>query len=111
MEYKIFHYVRNKSAIPYSMRVFLSFFLIPISIIPIILPIFPWSLFVGIVLLLVGLLLFVPGQKVRHVIKLRKGIVYAMQNIHRRHLIKQKIYDIKTHVKQILKAKKVKRKQ
>lgn len=97
--------MRNKSSIPYIIRVLLAFLLIPISLFPIILPLFPWSLFVGIAILVVWLLLFIPGKNVKHVIKLRKGIVYLCQNLHRRHMIRQKMFDIKKHVKKILEEK------
>ncbi|MDD2871918.1 MAG: hypothetical protein PHS49_08065 [Candidatus Gracilibacteria bacterium] len=105
MEYKIFRYVRHHVKIPYFLRFIFACFLIFLSIIPIVLPLFPGSLFVGLVLLVLGLMLIVPGNKIRHVIKIRKGIVYLTQNFHRKDTIARKMRDIKVHIRDILDEK------
>lgn len=57
-------------------------------------------------MLVAGILLFVSGRKVRHVIKLRKWIVYLFKNVHKKQIIKHKIWDISKHVKDILEGHK-----
>jgi hypothetical protein len=42
--------------------------------------------------------------------KVRKGIVYMMQNLHRKRIIKQKMKDISSHIKQILDEREEKKK-
>lgn len=102
MEYKIYKNIREYFNVHIYIRLFFSVLLILFSLFPIILPIFPWSLFVWVFIFILGVLLIVPAQKVRHVIKLRKGVVYMMKNIHRRRVIKHKMNDISLHIKQIL---------
>ncbi len=109
MEHKIFNYIRHGIQIPFFFRLVIWFFLISISGVPILLPIFPWSLFVWVFMLVVWILLIIPGKKVRHVIKLRKWIVYLFSNLHRKHIIKHKVKDIKNHVMEIIKEKKEKK--
>lgn len=106
MEHKIFNYIRHWIQIPYFFRLVIWFFLISISGVPIILPIFPGSLFLGVFMLVVWLLFIIPWQKIKHVIKIRKGIFYLFQNIHRKRIVKHKMRDIKNHVIEILKEKK-----
>lgn len=107
MEYKIFKYLRNNQiVIPMIIRLFFSILLIILSIIPIILPIFPGSIFPWLLMLVVWLLLIIPGRKIKYVIKLRKWITYLFQNLHRRQIIKHKIHDIKTHILEILEKEK-----
>ncbi len=103
MEHRIFNYIRHWIQIPFFFRLIIWSFLISISGIPILLPIFPGSLFLWVFILVVWLLLIIPWQKIKHVIKIRKGIVYLAQNIHRKGIIKHKIKDIRNHVMEILK--------
>ena len=105
MEYKIFKLLRHKIYIPFFIRFIFGVFCIFISSIPIILPIFPWSFFLWIVLLVIWILVIVPWKKVRHVVKIRKGLYYLVKNFHKKKTIKYKIRDIKIHVKDILKNK------
>lgn len=102
MEYKIHTKIRNYFNVHIYIRAFFGLILAILSLIPIILPIFPFSLFVWVFMLNVWILLVVPGNKVKHVIKLRKGIIYMFKNIHRKHVIKQKMNDISFHIKEIL---------
>jgi hypothetical protein len=104
MEYKIFKYLRNNKiiSIPIILRLFFGVFLILLSVIPIVLPIFPGSLFLWLIILVVWLLSIVPGRKIRLVIKIRKWITYLFQNIHNKQIIKHKIYDIKNHILEII---------
>lgn len=102
MEYKILRSLRFTQKLPFIIRLFFGVFFILISSIPIILPLFPWSLLIWIFILVVGTLLVVSPNKIRHVIKMRKSIVYLFMNLHSKKIIKHKIYDIKTHVKDII---------
>jgi predicted ABC-type exoprotein transport system permease subunit len=106
MEYKIFKFIRYNTRIPFFIRLFFWVILILISIIPIILPIFPGSFFLWIFIFLVWFLLIVPWHKIRYVIKIRKWIMYLAQNFHRKIIIEHKIRDIRNHVRDILKTKK-----
>ena len=106
MEYKIHKKIRNYFNVHIYIRFFLWLILGIIAIIPILLPIFPWSLFIGVFILIVWVLLVVPWKKVRHVIKLRKWLIYMFKNIHKKRIIKHKIYDISSHIKEILNEKK-----
>ncbi len=102
MDYKILKSLRFTQKLPFIIRLFFGVLFILISSIPIILPLFPWSLFIWIFILIVGTLLVVSPNKIRHVIKMRKSIVYLFMNLHSRKIIKHKIYDIKTHVREII---------
>jgi uncharacterized membrane protein HdeD (DUF308 family) len=105
MEYKIHNKIRHYFNVHIYIRFTLGVILAIISIVPIILPIFPGSLFLGVFILIVGVLLVVPAKKVKHVVKLRKGIIYMFKNIHRRRILKHKMNDISSHIKQILNEK------
>ncbi len=102
MEYKIFRFTRHHIKIPYFIRFIFAVLLIFIAIFPIVLPIFPWSIFPGLVLLVIWLMLIVPGHKVKHVVKLRKSLYYLTTNFHRKDTIAYKIRDIKMHIRDIL---------
>lgn len=108
MEYNIFRYMRQHFRVPYFIRSILSAFFLPIALICIVLPIFPFSLFVWVFLLIVGIILFVPWSKLRHVIKMRKSIIYLFQNIREKRIIRHKVYDIITHTKSIMRERKEK---
>lgn len=103
MEYKILRSLRFTQKLPFIIRLFFGVFFILISSIPIILPLFPWSLLIWIFILVVGTLLVVSPNKIRHVIKMRKSIVYLFMNLHNKKIIKHKINDIRIHVRDILK--------
>lgn len=109
MEYKIHKKIRDYFNVHIYIRFFVGLLLALFSLVPIILPIFPWSLFVWVFILIIWVLLVVPWKKVRHVIKLRKGLIYLFKNIHRRRIIKHKMNDISLHIKQILNEEKPKR--
>ena len=102
MEYKIHKKIRDYFNVHIYIRFFIGLVLALFSLIPIVLPIFPGSLIVGVFILILWILLVVPWNKVRHVIKLRKGIIYMFRNIHRRRILKHKMNDISLHIKQIL---------
>lgn len=107
MEYKIFKYLRDDNSIniPVIFRIFFGILLIMISIVPILLPIFPGSLLFWVVILVIWLILIVPANKIKLVIKIRKGITYLFQNIHNKKIIRHKVYDIKNHIFEILDKK------
>jgi len=105
MEYKIFKILRHKLYIHFFIRFIFWVFFIFISSIPIILPIFPGSMFAWVILLVIWILLIVPWYKIKHVIKIRKWLLYLAKNFHRKNTIKYKIKDIKYHINNILKNK------
>ena len=102
MEYKIHKKIRAYFNVHIYIRFFLGALLALCSMIPIVLPIFPGSSLIGVFILIIGILLVVPVTKVRHVIKLRKWLIYMFKNIHRKRIIKHKMSDISLHIKQIL---------
>lgn len=106
VEHKIFKIVRNKVNIPFWIRLFFWIVFILISLVPIILPIFPGSIFIGVFFIVLWFLLIVPWHKLRHVRKMRKWIIYLAKNIHKKRIIKHKIKDFKIHIQKILKEKK-----
>lgn len=103
MEYKILKSLRFALKLPFIIRLFFGILFIVISIIPILLPLFPWSLLVGIFLLIVWVILVVSPSKIKHVIKMRKSIIYLFMNLHNKHIIRHKINDIRIHIRDILK--------
>lgn len=103
MEYKILKSLRFAMKLPFIIRLFFGIFFILISSIPIILPLFPWSLLIWIFILVVWTLLVVSPNKIKHVIKMRKSIVYLFMNLHSKKIIRHKINDIRIHIKDILK--------
>jgi len=105
MEYKIFYYMRHKSNTPLWFRLFFAVILFIISLFPIILPLFPGSLFVWIFLLVVWLVRIIPTDKLKYVIKIRKSIVHLFKNLGNKKMLMHKVYDIKTHVKKIFRKK------
>ncbi len=109
MEYKIFRALRHGIQIPLFIRFILGVFLIFVSSFPLILPLFPGSWALWLVMFLIWVMLIVPWHKVRHVIKLRKWLVYISKNLHKKHFhrnkhLDYKIRDIKAHIKEILKG-------
>lgn len=103
MEYKILKSLRFALRLPFIIRLFFGIFFILLSIIPIILPLFPWSLLVWVFILIVWIILVVSPSKIKHVIKMRKSIVYLFMNLHNKHIIRHKINDIRIHIRDILK--------
>lgn len=109
MEYKIFKYLREHFKIPYIVRFFISIFIFPFAFLFIVLPVFPLSLVVWLFLLAVCLILLVPWEKLRHVVKIRKSTFYLFKNITNKHIIKHKFYDLITHFKSILRERKIRK--
>jgi len=103
MEYRILKSLRFALKLPFIIRLFFGIFFIVISTIPIVLPLFPWSLFVWVFILIVWLILVVSPSKIKHIIKMRKSIVYLFMNLHNKHIIRHKINDIRIHIRAILK--------
>lgn len=61
-------------------------------------------------MLAAGLLFIISGSKIRYVMKLRKGIIYLFTNFRKKNIVKQKMYDFRTHVRHILREKKRRKK-
>jgi len=107
MEYKLFRVLRHQVKIPLFIRFILGVFLIFLSSFPIILPLFPGSLFLWLAIFVIWFVLIVPWHKIRHVVKIRKWIIYISKNFFNKHFHKKnhldyKIKDIKAHIKAIL---------
>ncbi len=109
MEYKLFKTLRLRYKIPFLIRLFFGVFFIVFSWIPIILPIFPGSIFLWLFLLSSGFILVISPSKIRHLIKMRKSIIYLFKNFHRKNVLKYKLLDIKIHVLKIIKKDKPKK--
>lgn len=109
MEYKIYNLIRNRYKIPLFIRLIFSFFLGLLSVIPIFLPIFPWSLFVWVFMMVLSVILLIPADKIKHLIKIRKWIFYFFKNLRKDSIVKHKMKDISIHVKAILDKRKEKR--
>lgn len=107
MEYKIFFWLRQYLKIPFIIRVILSLLSFIFWIFLIILP-FPGSFMPWLFLIIVGVIFLSSANKLRHIIKMRRSIFYLCSNIHKNHIIKHKIYDIKKHIIKILKKDKIK---
>lgn len=105
MEYKFYKILRNKIKLPAFLRRFFSVFILFIWVIFVILPVFPWSIFPWVFLLSIWIILVIKVDKLRHLIKLRRSIIYLFSNIFKKETRKQKIKDIKKHLWNIFKEK------
>lgn len=107
MEYKIYFSIRQYFKFPLVIRVILSFLAFISGLFLVILP-FPGSFIPWIFLIIIWVLFLASANKIRHIIKMRKSIIYLFSNIHKNHIIRHKIYDIKKHVKKILRKDRIK---
>ncbi len=105
MEYKIYKILRKDLKIPYLIRLFFAIFFIFISLFPIILPLFPGSIFLGIFFLVVWVIFLISAEDLKKFIKIRKSILFMFLNITKKNILKQKTKDIKRDIKHILKRK------
>jgi hypothetical protein len=71
--------------------------------VPVILPVFPGSFFVGMFIMITGIIMVIEPKKIKHTIKLRRSITYLFKNLHRKRMVKRKMKDIRKHVHDILK--------
>lgn len=108
MEYRVYKKIRHYLKIHIFVRYFIGAILVLLALIPIIIP-FPWSAIIGILMIVLALLTVVPGKKVRHVIKIRKGFLYLMKNLNSKVIIRHKMRDFSLHIKEILDDKKEKK--
>lgn len=104
MEYKIYKRIRNYLKIHIYVRIFIGIIIGIIAIFPLVLP-FPGSFPVGIILLVFALLIILPWNKIRHIIKLRKWMIFLMKNFHKKTIVRHKMRDFSSHIKQILNDK------
>lgn len=104
MEYSIFHNLRNKFRIPYIIRFILAVISLLIGILWIILPVIPWLVF-----FVLWILFLIPWEKIRHLIKIRKWIIYMIKNRFERRIIRYKVLDIIKHSKDIYYPRNTKR--
>lgn len=105
MEHKIYKIIR-KYNIPYFIRLFLAVVFIFLSSFPIILPLFPGSVFLWVFMLVVWVIFIISAEKIKHLRKIRKWIIYYCKNIINKKIREHKMRDIKKHVKQILNKRK-----
>jgi len=101
MEYQIFHKIRNWTKIPYFLRFLLAILLIIIWFLASFIPIIPWIIFV-----VSWIILLLPANKLKHLIKIRKWLVYMIQNIREKRMVKHKVLDIIIHSKDLVWIKK-----
>lgn len=104
MEYKVYKFLKYLN-IPLFLRVIISVILLLLALIQIILPVYPWSWIAWIFLIVISILFFIPWNKIRYVIKLRKSFIYMLKNIFNKKIIKHKFYDLISHIKMIFREK------
>lgn len=97
MEYKIFDKFRNKIKIPIFFRIGMAILCILIWILGTFIPVIPWAIF-----FIIWALLLIPAHKVKHLVKIRKWLVYMFQNIHERRIVRHKVMDIIIHSKDLV---------
>jgi len=102
LEYKILKKI-NKITLPYFLKVIIFYFLLILAIPQILLPIFPWSFFVWLIMFLIWIILISPIEKIKHIIKIRKWLTYLVKNIFNKQIWRYKIKDFKKHYKKIFK--------
>lgn len=90
MEYKIVKFL-EKIKLPYLLRCILGFFALLIALIIFVVPATPWSW----LFLIAWVLLFLPANRVRFIIKIRKSFVYMFKNYKEKNILKRKMKDIK----------------
>ena len=101
MEYKIAKFF-DEIKLPFVLKLIMGFFVIFLSVPVIVLPIFPWSLLVWVSILIFGTLIISKPCKVKHVIKIRKSVVYMVSNFTDIKLLRYKWRDIKKDIIKIL---------
>lgn len=104
MEYKVYKKISNYLRVHIIIRCFLGSVLAVVALVPLLLP-FPGSFPVWVLMLILALLTVVPGKKIRHVIKIRKWFMYLVKNFHRKTIIRHKMRDFSSHIKEILNDK------
>jgi len=104
MEYKVYKKISNYLKVHIVIRYILGWCIAILAIIPLVVP-FPGSAIIWILMIVLALLTVVPGNKIRHVIKLRKWFMYLVKNLHSKVIIKHKMRDFSSHIKEILNDK------
>lgn len=104
MEYKVYKKISNYLKVHIVIRYILGWCIAILAIIPLVIP-FPGSAIIWILMIVLALLTVVPGNKIRHVIKLRKWFMYLVKNLHSKVIIKHKMRDFSSHIKEILNDK------
>lgn len=93
MEYEILQKIQ---AVPRWIRIIFGIFFLTGGILAAILPLIPGAIGIPI-----GLILLVSARKVETVRKMRRGFQHLLMNLSWQRF-KQKMYDMKTHIKHIL---------
>jgi len=104
MEYKIYKNLR-KYQIPLFLRVIITICLIIIWLVFVIFP-FPWSAIVWWTIIIFSFIFVLEARNIKQLVKIRKGIIHYIKNIHLKKIRKHKTRDIKKHIKDILNSKK-----
>lgn len=99
MEYQFFQFTQK---IPRWLRVVFGIILLIIGILAAIFPVVP-----GAFLAIFGVLLLIGARKIHLVAKIRKGVQYLFTDFSWER-VRHKFYDIKTHIKHILKERREK---
>lgn len=105
MEYHLFKFLREKIKLPLFIRIFFWILFLIWGLIVVILPIF-FSVPTGIFLMILWLILIIHVKKIKHIIKIKKSIIYLCKNITNKETLKKKIKDIKILIYQLKKQKK-----
>ncbi|MDQ7009115.1 MAG: hypothetical protein Q9M94_02390 [Candidatus Gracilibacteria bacterium] len=103
MEHKIYNKIR-KYKIPLLFRIIIMVFLALLGIFMIILPI-PGSAIIGWGLVILGFIFILEVKNIKFITKIRKGLLYFLQNLKDKKIRNHKIKDIKKHIKHILQNK------
>lgn len=104
LEYKFYKILRDNVKMPFLRWIF-SILIFFVGIIFIFLP-FPWAFIPGIFMFSIWIILIIKVDKLRHLIKLRRSIIYLFSNIFKKKERTQKIRDIKKHLWDIFEKEK-----
>jgi len=104
MEYKIYKNLR-KYQIPLFLRVIITICLIIIWLVFVIFPL-PWSAIVWWTIIIFSFIFVLEAKNIKQLVKIRKGIIHCLKNIHLKKIREHKMRDIKKHIKDILNSKK-----
>lgn len=104
MEYTVYKKIRHYLKIHIIIRYILWGIIAIAALVPLLIP-FPGSGIIWVLMIVLALLTVVPGNKIRHVIKLRKWFLYLIKNLHNKIIIRHKIRDFSSHIKEILNDK------
>lgn len=104
MDQKFLQLLQHRAKLPKIIRYILGGIYIFASLFPIILPLFPGSIFPGIMIFLFGVGYMVSTKNLKNIIKIKKALFYMAKNISNKHILKQKYKDLKKIFRDIKKT-------